>query len=135
MATQSATRSPIIMAVALVLARVTWGMMDESATHRPLTPRTRHCWSVTAIASPSGPMRQVPETWRELPSVWRIQLSSSSSLPRISSVGAIRPSDMPLVCVGLQDAACQLHSLAHPAHIVFIVEVAVVDGGLDRGIR
>ena len=83
------------MAVALVLARVTWGMMDESATHRPLTPRTRHCWSVTAISSPSGPMRQVPETWRELPRVWRIQLSSSPSLARISSVGAMRPSEMP----------------------------------------
>ena len=33
----------------------TWGMMEESATHRPSTPRTRHCWSVTAMASPSEP--------------------------------------------------------------------------------
>src|SRR6266704_839700 len=38
---KSATRSPIIIVVALVLARIQSGMMEASAIHRPSSPWTR----------------------------------------------------------------------------------------------
>ena len=38
---KSATRSPIIMVVAFVLARMQSGMMEASATQRPSSPCTR----------------------------------------------------------------------------------------------
>ena len=82
------------MAVALVLALVTWGITDESATQIPLIPFTRHCWSTTAMGSESGPILQVPDTWRDEPMDLRIQLSKASSLASISSVGLMRPSDI-----------------------------------------
>ncbi len=58
---KSAQRSPIIMVVALVLARMQSGITDASATRRPSTPLTFRCWSTTVSGSLSGPILQVPE--------------------------------------------------------------------------
>ena len=80
-ATQSATRSPIMMAVALVLARGTWGMTDESATQIPFTPLTLHCWSTTAMGSESGPILQVPGPTPSLYWLQRSPLCRSQGLP------------------------------------------------------
>ena len=49
--TMSAARSPIIIAAALVLPETTVGMIEASATRRPLIPRTRNSGLTTAIAS------------------------------------------------------------------------------------
>ena len=58
---QSATRSAIIIVVALVLARMQSGNTDTSTTRRFSRPLTRQYWSTTAIESESGPILQVPE--------------------------------------------------------------------------
>src|SRR5215470_11479194 len=58
---KSATRSAIIMVVALVLARITSGITDASATRSPSSPYTRQYWSTTARGSEAAPILQVPE--------------------------------------------------------------------------
>lgn len=58
---KSATRSPIIMVVAFVLARIQSGMMEASAIRRFSSPCTRPCWSTTARGSEAGPILQVPQ--------------------------------------------------------------------------
>ena len=58
---QSATRSPIIMVVTLVLARMQSGMIEASTTRRPSIPWTLPYWSTTAMGSESGPILQVQE--------------------------------------------------------------------------
>ncbi len=68
-------------------------MMTTSSVFNPFT---RHCWSTTAMGSESGPILQVPETWRAVPTVCRIQRSRSSSLANISSDGATFSSDTSL---------------------------------------
>ena len=57
---QSARRSPIMMQVRLMFARGMVGMIEASTTRRFSTPRSRQCWSTTAIGSPAGPIRAVP---------------------------------------------------------------------------
>src|SRR6266704_3489200 len=59
---KSATRSPIIIVVALVLARMQSGMIEASAIRRLSSPCTRPYWSTTAMGSAAGPILQVPET-------------------------------------------------------------------------
>jgi hypothetical protein len=46
---QSATRSAIMIVVALVLERVTLGMIEASTTRNPSIPCTRPYWSTTAM--------------------------------------------------------------------------------------
>src|SRR3954463_15526385 len=58
--TNSAQRLPIIMAGALVLPALMFGMAERSQTRNALTPRTRNRASSTAIGSPLVPMRHVP---------------------------------------------------------------------------
>ena len=58
---KSATRSPIIIVVALVLARMQSGMIEASAIRRFSSPCTRPCWSTTAMGSEAGPILQVPQ--------------------------------------------------------------------------
>src|SRR5581483_7479947 len=62
-ATKSATRSPIMMHVKFVLACVTVGMVEASATQRLSIPWTRSVWSTTASGSLAGPITQVPTPW------------------------------------------------------------------------
>ena len=50
----------------------TRGTTEASATKRFSTPLTRQCWSTTAMGSLSGPILQVPETWRAVPTVLRM---------------------------------------------------------------
>jgi hypothetical protein len=57
---KSATRSPIIMVVPLVLARMLSTMIEASATRSPCTPCTFPYWSTTAIVSEAGPILHVP---------------------------------------------------------------------------
>src|SRR5712692_9866352 len=45
----SATRSAIMIVVALVLERVTLGMIEASTTRNPWIPCTRQYWSTTAM--------------------------------------------------------------------------------------
>ena len=60
---KSATRSPIIIVVTLVLARMQSGMMEASATLRPSRPWTLPDWSTTAMGSEAGPILHVQDTW------------------------------------------------------------------------
>ena len=54
----SAIFSAVISVGKLVLAQGTSGKIEASTTRRPSTPRTRPCVSVTAMGSPSAPMRR-----------------------------------------------------------------------------
>lgn len=58
--TISAIRSAIMMIGMLVLARGMLGINEPSQTRKPVTPRTRPLWSVTAPMSSPAPMRHVP---------------------------------------------------------------------------
>src|SRR5215472_9303881 len=90
-AIQSTTRSPIMITVAWAPPDLGMrGITDASATHNLLTPLTLQYWSTTAIGSASGPILQVPDTCLAVPTVWRIQRSSASSLARMSFAGWIR---------------------------------------------
>src|ERR1051326_2545528 len=53
---QAATRSAIMIVVALVLERVTLGMIEASTTRNPSIPCTRQYWSTTAMGSDAGPI-------------------------------------------------------------------------------
>src|SRR6516225_6439216 len=87
-ATQSTTRSPIMITVAWAPPdRGMRGITDASATNNPWMPLTLQYWSTTAIGSESGPILQVPDTCLAVPTVWRIQRSKASLLARMSSVG------------------------------------------------
>src|SRR5690348_981958 len=68
---QSDTRSPIMMQVRLMLARGMAGMTDASTTRRLRMARSRQYWSTTAIASPGGPIRAVPQGWNWVATVAR----------------------------------------------------------------
>src|SRR5712692_5171275 len=87
---KSATRSAIIMVVALVLARITSGITEASATRRPSSPYTRQYWSTTARGSEADPILQVPEICWEVVTFCRNQASSASSEASAWSLGARR---------------------------------------------
>ena len=53
---KSATRSPIIMVVTFVFARMQFNIMEASATRSPCIPWTLPYWSTTAIGSEAGPI-------------------------------------------------------------------------------
>ncbi len=95
-AIQSATRSPIMMEVALVLALITSGIIEASATRSPSRPRTPPNWSTTAMGSLSGPILHVPETWWEVPALRMSQASRASSDANSVSVGVTRSITMSL---------------------------------------
>ena len=76
-----------MMVVQLVLARMTLGIIEASATLMPSRPWMLRCWSTTAIGSLAGPILQVPEAWVVLNTVRRIQASRASSDDRSSSEG------------------------------------------------
>ena len=57
---QSATRSAIIIVVALVFARITSGITEASTTRSPSRPWMWQNWSTTAIGSEAGPILHVP---------------------------------------------------------------------------
>ena len=59
-------RAPITMLVKLVLARISVGMIDASATRRPSTPKTRPSGSTTAPSSALAPIAQVQVGWAML---------------------------------------------------------------------
>ena len=56
-----ATRSPMVMVVTLVLARMQLGMMEASTTRRFSMPWMRPYWSTTDMGSLAGPILQVQE--------------------------------------------------------------------------
>src|SRR5262249_49263800 len=58
---KSAIRSPSIIVVTLVLARIQLGIMEASTTRRLCRPCTLPYWSTTAMGSDAGPILQVPE--------------------------------------------------------------------------
>ena len=58
---QSATRSPIMIVLVLVLARITSGITEASTTRSPSRPWTWQNWSTTAIVPDGGPILQVPD--------------------------------------------------------------------------
>ena len=66
------------------------GHYDASATRRPSSPRTRPCWSTTAIGSVGGPILQVPDIWEKVTTSRIIQASSASSDARSASAGSSR---------------------------------------------
>src|SRR2546427_2201051 len=76
---QSAIRSAIMIVVALVLERVTLGMIEASTTRKPWIPCTRQYWSTTAMGSDAGPILHVPEVWCALPAVRHSQASKAAS--------------------------------------------------------
>src|SRR2546428_517881 len=86
---KSATRSAIIMVVALVLARITSGITEASATRRPSRPYTRQYWSTTARGSEADPILQVPEICCEVVTFCRNQASSASSEASACALGAL----------------------------------------------
>lgn len=57
----SAIRSPIIIVVTFVLARMQSGIMDASATRRPSRPCTLPYWLTTAMESSAGPILAVQD--------------------------------------------------------------------------
>src|SRR5687768_4432345 len=61
--TKSLARSPIMIAVALVLPCGIVGMIEASATHRPATPRTAQSAPTTANGSSAAPILAVPAGW------------------------------------------------------------------------
>src|ERR1700675_4049653 len=79
---QSATRSAIMIVVALVLERVTLGMIEASTTRKPSIPCTRQYWSTTAMGSDPGPILHVPDVWCALPAVCNSQVSRAVSEAR-----------------------------------------------------
>lgn len=54
---------PIAMAGALVLPDGMKGMIEQSITLSPSTPRTRNLPSTTDIGSLCGPILKLPEGW------------------------------------------------------------------------
>src|SRR5215510_9129280 len=91
---KSAMRSPIIMVVTLVLARIQSGIMEASTTRRFCRPCTWPCWSTTAMASEAGPILQVPEIcWPVVTSRNRYSFNASS-LANSASVGSMRSAMM-----------------------------------------
>ena len=83
----SAIFSAAIRVGKLVLAQGTSGKIEASTTRRPLTPRTRPSGSVTAIGSPSAPMRQLQEACHTPMVALRTKSSSASSSAMTSSMG------------------------------------------------
>src|SRR3954449_13065419 len=79
---KSAIRSPIIMVVTLVFARMQSGMIEASTTRRPWRPWTLPYWSTTAIGSEAGPILQVPEL------CWPVEISRRMYSSRPSGVAA-----------------------------------------------
>src|SRR5699024_3208508 len=60
---RSLARSPIMMAVALVLPCGMLGMIEASTTHRPSTPRSAQSGPTTASGSSARPIFAVPTGW------------------------------------------------------------------------
>ena len=56
-----ATRSPMVIVVTLVLARMQLGMIEASTTRMFSMPWILPYWSTTAIGSLAGPILQVQE--------------------------------------------------------------------------
>ena len=111
---KSDTRSAIIIVVTLVLARTTSGIMEASATRRFETPRTRSCWSTTAIGSSLVPILQVPEMWYEVLMLRRSQPSRASSVSRSAGAGGGYFLDDRFVSAVLQERHAESHGLTQP---------------------
>src|SRR5712691_11980025 len=101
----SATRSAIMIVVALVLERVTLGMIEASTTRKPWIPCTRPYWSTTAMWSDAGPILHVPDVWCALPAVFNSQASSAASEAKSCAVGARHAAIMPLKASWRNNAA------------------------------
>ena len=74
-----------MIAGALVLPPTILGMIEQSATRSPSTPRTRSAGSTTARSS--SPILQVPTGWKIVAPKRRTNAASSSSV-RTSSPGS-----------------------------------------------
>src|SRR6476646_9219620 len=90
----SAIVSAVMRVGKLVLAQGTRGKIEASTTRRPSTPRTRPCASVTAMGSPSAPIRQLQEACHTPIAALRTNASQASSSPITSS--NLKPSVMKL---------------------------------------
>ena len=88
-----------MIVVQLVLARITLGMTEASATLMFSKPWMFKCWSTTDIGSDEGPILQVPEAWVVLNTVLSNHWSKASSLARASSLGS-----MTLSTIGPKDS-------------------------------
>src|SRR5450830_77223 len=78
----SAAFSPIMKVGALVLPPHSVGMIDASATRKPVMPLIRSRVSTTAIASLSGPILQVPTGWYWVSARLRISASMATASSR-----------------------------------------------------
>src|SRR5215469_3933913 len=117
-AIQSTTRSPIMITVAWAPPDLGMrGITDASATHNFSTPLTLQYWSTTAIGSVSGPILQVPET---------CLVVGQNVARRVDPVvGHL------FIRVGLQQSSCQSQAFPHPSDVVWMLQITVVEGGLD----
>ena len=78
----SAPFSAIMITGALVLPEVIVGMIDASATRKPMSPCTCNSSPTTAIGS--WPILHVPTTWQAVWPYCRANSKSSSSVRRFS---------------------------------------------------
>ena len=119
---QSATRSAIMIVVALVLERVTLGMIEASTTRSPSIPCTRQYWSTTAMASDAGPILHVPDVWCALPAVCNSQASSAASEARACAVGQTGRDNAPESLVAQQPSG-QAHRLCQALPVVRVFQL------------
>ena len=105
-----------MMVVALVLARITSGMMEASTTIRLSMACITHSGVTTAMGSEVGPILQVPDEWccvRTFSRSQRFRASSSDSTSSVGSRRVILSDDANVVMRELQD----MRILARATHM------------------
>ena len=126
----SETRSPIIMVVTLVLARMQSGMMDASTTRMFSRPCTLPYWLTTAMGSEDGPILQVQEMCCAVETLLRSQWSNASSDSRSESRGLDALLDDVLEIAVLAQLDGDADAVAQALAVELLLEVVVVEVGL-----